>query len=181
MSLTDIKCKNAKPKEKPYKLADAGGLYIEIMPNGSKYWRLKYRYNAKERRLALGVYPLVTISEAREGRDRAKKLLAAGVDPSQAKRDSKHSLQQSALNTFETVAREWHENQTDRWSEGYSGKVMRCLEYHIFRYLGKRPITQITAPELLESLRKIEKSGHLDIPHGIHPGLFLHSPLPSWL
>ena len=164
MALTELKCKNAKPKEKPYKLSDSNGLYLEITANGSKYWRLKYRYLDKEKRLALGVYPLVSLAEARDGRDEAKKLLSKGIDPSFAKKDGKRKAKLNAANTFEAVAREWHERQKGRWGEGHANNVMRRLEMDVFPHIGARPIADIGAPELLQDvLRKIEKRGALDI------------------
>ena len=159
MSLTDLKCKNAKPKEKPYKLADSGGLYLEIMPNGSRYWRQKYRFMGKEKRFALGVYPLVSLQEAREGRDAAKKLLAAGIDPLNAKKDQKRIAIQNANNTFEAVAREWHGKQGERWTPNTAEKIMTYLKNDIFRYIGSRPIAEIDPPELLATLRKVEERG----------------------
>lgn len=163
MKLTDKAIKSAEAKEKPYRMADGHGLYIEIMQNGSKYWRLKYRYLAKEKKLAFGVYPETTLAEAREMRDAARKLLKAGVDPSHAKKEGRRLAMQNAANTFEAVAREWHENHKERWSEGYALKIMRCLENNIFPEMGNRPIAQITPPEILVCLRKIEKRKALDI------------------
>ncbi len=163
MPLTNTQCQNAKAKEKPYKLSDGGGMYLEIMPNGSKYWRLKYRFLGKERRLALGVFPTVTLAEAREMREEAKKLLAKGIDPSTAKRERRHGNIRNAQNTFQVVALEWHDKQKDGWSRGYPEKILRFLEKDIFPHIGTRPIAQVTPPELLECLRRIEKRGALDI------------------
>jgi integrase len=159
MPLTDIKCKNIKPKEKPYKLADGGGLYLEVMANGSKCWRQKYRFLGKEKRLALGIYPLVSLLEARESRDAAKKLLAAGTDPSTAKKDQKRQAIQNASNTFEAVALEWHGKQAGRWATNTGEKVMGYIKNNIFPYIGTRPIADITPLELLDALRKIEARG----------------------
>lgn len=165
MPLTDIKCKAAKPGAKPQKLTDGHGMYLEVMPNGSKYWRLKYRFLGKEKRLALGVYPEVSLGEAREKRDQARKLLAAGVDPLTVKKEQKRLAILNSENTFEAVAREWHEHQLNRWSEDHAGNVLRRMEADIFPYIGNRPIADIDAPELLEVLRKIEKRGAIDIAH----------------
>ncbi len=161
--LTDTTCRNAKPKEKPYKLADGGGLYLLINPNGAKHWRLKYRFLGKEKLLALGPYPLLPLAGAREGREDAKRLLKAGTDPVSHKRDGKRSAVRNAQNTFEAVALEWVENQKERWSQKYAEKVLRGLTLNIFPEIGQRPIAQITPPELLDTLRKIEKRGALDI------------------
>jgi len=163
MKLTDTACKSAKPAARPYKRFDGGGLYLEVMPNGNKLWRLKYRYLGTEKRFSLGAYPLISLAEAREGREEAKKLLARDIDPSTARRDRKHHIIRNAQNTFEAVAREWYENQEDRWSKKYAEKVMRGMTMNIFPCIGSRPIAQITPPELLDCLRKIEKRGALDI------------------
>lgn len=163
MPLTKIQCENAKPKEKPYKISDSAGMYLEVMPNGSKYWRLKYRWLGKEKRLALGIYPVITLAEAREKRDEARKLLGKGIDPSAVKKQEKRQTLIDAHNTFQTVALEWMDVQKDGWSEGYAQKVLRRMEMHLFPYIGNRPISQITPPELLDCLRKVEKAGALDM------------------
>ncbi len=163
MKLTDTACKNAKPAEKPYKLFDGAGLYLEVMPSGSKLWRIKYRYLGAERRLSLGAYPIVTLAEAREKRDEIKKLLTRDIDPAQEKREKKGEIMRNAGNTFHAVALEWHENHKERWSEGYAQKIMRCLQMNVFPYIGLRPISQITPPELLDCLRKVEKRDALHI------------------
>lgn len=163
MPLTNTACNNAKIKEKAYKLSDSEGMYLEVMPNGSKYWRLKYRYLGKEKRLALGVFPSISLAEARSKRNEARKLLNSGIDPAEHKRSSKHKAMNDAANTFEAIAREWHSLQTDRWSRAYPSKVMRCFEKNVFPHLGNRPISQIAPPEILECLRKIEKRGSLDV------------------
>ncbi len=165
MALNIKQCQNAKPQEKPYKLGDAGGLYLLINPNGSKYWRLKYRFLGVEKLMALGTFPTVSLSEARQGRDRAKKLLAAEppIDPMVHKQDARSEAVRNAQNSFKAVALEWHENQKDRWSKGYAQKNMRVLEMNIFPYIGNRPIATITPPQLLDCLRKVETRGALDI------------------
>jgi len=159
MPLTNTQCQNAKPKGKPYKLTDSGGLTLLIHPNGSKYWRLRYYWLSKEKTLALGVYPLVTLAEARQSRDRAKKLLASGVDPSMAKKQEKRQAVINANNTFEAVAREWLEKQKVKWVPKTGQKIQRYLEKDVFPYIGSRPIADIDPPELLEMLRKIEGRG----------------------
>lgn len=164
MKLGDTKCKAAKPQEKPYKLADGGGLYLEIMPNGSKCWRMKYRYLGKEKRLAFGVYPIISLADARESRERAKKLLAQGIDPSCAKKEEKREAVRNAENTFKAVALEWHENQKSIWSKNHALNVTRRFDVDIFPFIGNRPIAEINPPELLdEVLRRIEKRGALDV------------------
>lgn len=164
MKLTHKSCESAKPKEKSYKLSDGGGLYLEVMPNGSKCWRMKYRILNKEKRLALGVYPIVSLAEAREGREKAKKLLVQGVDPSNAKRDGKKVAVRNAQNSFMAIALEWLDHGKDNWSAGYYDKLVKRLNLHVFPYIGARPITEITPQVLLEDcLRRIEKDGSYDM------------------
>lgn len=161
MALTDIKVKTAKPKDKPYKLADGGGMYLLINTNGSKYWRMKYRFAGKEKMLSIGVYPDVTLADAREKRSEARKLLAAGGDPG-GKKEEKIAQQMSLQNTFEAIAREWHQSKADRWSLRYRDEIIDTFEKDIFPYIGKRPIAEIKPMELLEALRKMEKRGALE-------------------
>lgn len=163
MPLTDTACKNAKPKEKQYKLADGNGLYLLVMPNGRRYWRLKYRVDGKEKVLAFGVYPEVSLSEAREKKQEARKLLRAETDPAQAKREEKRLAVLNRENSFEAVAREWHENRKESWTEQYGINVMRRLEMDMFPSLGSRPIADIEPPDMLAAIRQIEKRGALDV------------------
>lgn len=164
MKLSDKTCKASKAKEKPYKLADGAGLYLEVMTNGSKCWRMKYRYLGKEKRLAFGVYPVISLADARTARDRAKKLLAQGIDPSGAKKEERREAIRNAENTFKAVALEWHEKQLSRWSKNHALNVTRRFEVDIFPFIGNRPIAEIDPPELLEEvLRRIEKRGALDV------------------
>lgn len=162
-SLSDAKARNAKPKSKPYKLADGDGLFLLVMPNGSKYWRLKYFFGGKEKTLALGVYPEIALADARDRRAQAKKLLAAGNDPGQAKKQAKHLAVLKAANTFETVAREWYGQRIHEWSPKTAGMVLDRLERHILPKLSHRPITEINAPEILAVLRVVEESGALEM------------------
>ncbi len=163
MPLTDVKIRNAKPEKKPYKLSDGHGLFLYMHPAGGKYWRLKYRWSGKERQLALGVYPSVGLADAREQCNEARKLLAAGKDPGEAKKEAKRLIITKFESTFEIVAREWHENNKHTWVAKHSANVLKRLEGDIFPKLGKRPITDITAPELLAVLRLIENRGALDL------------------
>lgn len=165
MNLNDKQVKNAKPKEKQYKIADGAGMYLLVATNGSKYWRLKYRIGGKEKVLSFGTYPEISLKEAREKRDQAKKQLAQGLDPSQEKKLEKLARKINNENSFETIAREWHLKQTERWTPRHSHYVLRRLEADIFNEIGSRPINQITAPELLQALQKIEKRGAIDIAH----------------
>lgn len=164
MKLNDKQCRNAKLGEKPYKLTDGGGLYLYVQPDGAKYWRMKYYYLGKEKLLAFGKYPLITLAEARERRDEAKRLIAANKDPSSVKKDQRRQAAQAAQNTFRAVALEWHENNLGKWTPKHGVNVMRRLEIDIFPYIGSRPISEIEPPELLNAvLRKIEKRGALDV------------------
>lgn len=163
MQLTDMACKNAKPKAKPYKIFDGGGLYLEITPTGSKLWRLKYYYLGKEKRLSLGKYPLIRLSDAREDRDAAKRLLAKSIDPAQERQQQKRALARNAVNTFQAVAQEWFEMQQHAITPKHAQMTWRRLERHVFPFLGHRPIAEITPPELLECLRTIEKRGTLEM------------------
>lgn len=163
MKLSDKTCSTAQKKEKAYKLSDGGGLYLEVMPSGSKYWRLKYRLHNKEKRYAIGVYPQISLKEARDERTKAKQLIANNIDPTQDKQLKKTLAQQAADNTFEAIALEWMQTQQPRWSAGYTLKIKQALENNIFPFIGKRPISEITPPELLLCLRKMESRGTFDI------------------
>jgi integrase len=157
--LTIIAARNAKPKNRLYRLFDERGLYLEVMPSGSKYWRLKYRFNGKEKRLALGVFPEISLAEAREKRDEARKLVAAGNDPAFTKKEEKRQRMLRSINTFEAVARAWQKDHDVRWSPHYSANVLKRLEVDIFPHIGNRPIAEISPLELLEVIKKIEKRG----------------------
>ncbi|HEJ7105106.1 tyrosine-type recombinase/integrase [Serratia marcescens] len=162
MPLTDIKVKTAKPMDKAYKLTDGGGMYLLVKPNGSKYWRLKYRFVGKEKMLSIGVYPDVSLADARQKRDEARKILAAGGDPGEVKKADKLAQKLSTENTFEAIAREWHKQKADRWSLRYRDEIIDTFEKDIFPYLGRRPIAEIKPMELLETLRRLEKRGALE-------------------
>jgi len=163
MKLSDPKVKKAKPEAKPYKLADGGGMYLEVMPTGSKYWRLKYRYAGKEKRLALDVYPAVTLAHARTRRDDARKLLANGVDPGEIKQTQKKQNQIAIENSFEAIAREWHALNTPRWTANHAYDVLRSLEKEVFPAFGDAPISGIDAPTVLDAIRKIEGRKAFDV------------------
>lgn len=163
--LTNVQCKSAKSQEKSYKLYDEKGLYLEVMPNGSKYWRLKYRMHQKEKRLALGVYPEVSLVDARQKRDLARKQLDQGLDPSLVKKEEKIKNFLETENAFEAVAREWHDHQKSGWTPRHAKYVLARIEADLFPFLGHKPIHKITAPELLTVVRKIEARGAIDIAH----------------
>ena len=162
MPLTDATVRS-KPRERPYKIADGSGLYLLVSPDGARYWRMAYRFNGKQKTLALGVYPEVSLSLARKKHEAARKLLAAGIDPMQTKKETKRAQKLLAANTFEVVAREWHENQKEKWTDGYAANVLVRLEADIFPTIGSRPVAEIEPPELLDALRKVEKRGALEI------------------
>ncbi|HWL52837.1 MAG TPA: integrase arm-type DNA-binding domain-containing protein [Chthoniobacteraceae bacterium] len=160
MKLTDRFVKTVKPKEKAYKLTDGGGLYLQVQPNGSKLWRLRYYFLGKEKLLSIGSYPTVTLAEARAKREEVKKLLVNGHDPAVQKREEKREAIRKAANTFEALAREWHEKQKDQWTPNHASCVMRRLEANVFPHIGSRLVQEIDALELLECvLRRIEKRG----------------------
>lgn len=163
MPLTDTAIRNAKPRAKPYRLADSLGLYVLAHPNGSKYWRLKYRYGGKQKTFAVGVYPHVGLAEARRRRDAARNLLDEGKDPSAEKKAHKRTQAHKEANTFEVVFREWVEAKRGTWSEDQLEQVTRSIELNILAGLGDRPIADITAGDILSELRKIEKRGALEI------------------
>ena len=163
MPLTDLAAKSAKPRERSYKLADGQGMYLEVMPNGSKYWRLKYRFDGKEKREALGVYPEVSLLEARKAREEVKDKLRAGLDPSHEKRREKLQKGLDRANSFEALAREWHENKKDAWTERHAERVLNLLERELFPSIGARPIKEVSAPELLAVIRNVEARGALEL------------------
>ncbi len=157
MSLTDTRVRNAKPQAKAYKLSDGGGMYLLVKPDGGRYWRLDYRFAGKRRTLALGVYPIMTLSSVRTQRDEARRLLAQEIDPNAAKQARKRAAKIARENTFESIAREWMTNQRHRLAHRYCALLLARLEADIFLQIGLRPIAEIEAPELLDVLRKVEK------------------------
>lgn len=165
MKLTNIACKNAKPREKAYKMADGAGMYLEVAPNGSKYWRMKYKFMGKENRLSFGVYPDVSLLEAREKRDIAKKQLREDKDPVQVRKEAKLERKINYENNFEAVAREWHTKKNHSWQPKHAATIMTRLETYIFRKIGSRPIKLVTPPKLLEAIRPIEKQGKHEMAH----------------
>jgi integrase len=151
--------------KKPYKMSDSGGLYLEVDPSGGKYWRFKYRFAGKEKRISLGVYDDVSLADAREERDECRKQLAKGIDPGVHRKAQKAARTSGAANSFEVIAREWLKHFIDPKSESHRKRVYARFENDIFPYLGSRPIADITAPELLEVIRKIENRGAGDTAH----------------
>lgn len=159
MALTDSKIRNTKATDKPLKLADEKGLFLLIHPNGSKYWRQKYRAGGKEKTLAHGVYPEVGLKEARERRDEARKLLANGIDPGEHRKAMNEAKAERAANSFEAVAREWIGHKKTEWTESVAIKTLSRFDKDIFPWMGGRPIAEITAPEILKVLRRIDDRG----------------------
>lgn len=164
MAISDTTIKAAKPLDKPYKLADEKGLFVLINPNGSKYFRLKYRFDGKEKTLALGVYPETTLKQAREKRDEARKLIADGIDPNENKKAVKASRAESVLNGFEVIAREWGAKHVNNW-EDKNNRSKRMLESNIFPWLGHKPITDILPKDILSCLRRVEDRGKIETAH----------------
>ncbi len=165
MRLTATAVKQAKPQDKPYKLTDGKGMYLKVMPNGSKYWRMNYRFAERAKTLALGTYPDTTLAEARDRRDIARKELANDIDPAESKKARKSSLRDEALNSFKAVGIEWFNTKMKDRSQSHRDRTMRALEKDIFPSLGHRPIAQISAPEVLKVLRKIEARGAVETAH----------------
>ena len=161
--LTILEIKSAKPKANPYKLYDVHGLFLLIQPNGSMLWRFRYRFGGKEKLLALGHYPDVSLHDAREARDQAKKLLRGGVDPSEKKREEKQRVRLEAASSFEAVTREWFGLQSERWTDNHGHRIMTSLEKDVFPHIGARPIDTITTPEIIDVLRRVEKRNALDV------------------
>ena len=163
--LTETAIRNAKPGAKPYKLYDEKGLFLIVTPSGGKWWRLRYRVRDKEKLLSLGVYPDVGVRKARDRRDAARKSLADGIDPSEARKTLKA---RTDADTFETIAREWFAKHSATWAASHASKIIERLERDIFPWIGKRPIREITAPDLLAVLRRIEGRGAIDTAHRAH-------------
>ncbi|MBV2180973.1 MAG: integrase arm-type DNA-binding domain-containing protein [Castellaniella sp.] len=158
MSLTDTACRQAKPGVKPAKLADGGGLYLLVNQTG-KYWRWDYRYAGKRKTLALGVYPETTLALARDRHQTARKLLAEDVDPSQARKDDKRAAKLAAINSFEAVARAWIAERAPTVEPAQTSKLISRMEHDVFPWLGKRPITEIEAPDILAVLKRVDSRG----------------------
>lgn len=159
MPLTDTAIRTAKPTEKPYKLTDEKGLFLLINPNGAKWWRLKFRVDGKEKLLSFGTYPDVGLKDARNKRDEARKLLAAGVDPAENRKAQKAARQELNANSFEVIAREWLEGQKSLVTSGQYDKTLARLQNDVFPWLGAKPVTEISAPDVLSVIRRIDARG----------------------
>ena len=167
MAIKDVKFRNAKPKEKPYKVSDEKGLYLLVNPNGSRLWKLKYRFAGIEKKLSLGAYPEVSLAAAREARYEARRQLSNTIDPGILKNTIKRSKKLAAENSFEAIAREWHAKFTPKWTKGHAERILIRLEQDIFPWIGKRPLQEVTAPELLSALRRVENRGAIETAHRI--------------
>ncbi len=167
MSMTDTKARNAKPKQKPYKLTDGEGLFLQITPTGGKWWRFKYRFEGKEKLISFGTYPEVSLSDARDKRADARKQVAAGIDPGEVRKAQKVAKTAQAENCFEVVAREWHVKFSPTWAASHANTTIKRLERDVFPWIGGRCIGEIKAFELLAALRRIESRGALETAHRV--------------
>lgn len=167
MPLTDRHIKTLKPRDKVFKITDEKSLYLEVHPNGAKYWRMKYRYLHKEKRLSFGVYPDVSLSAARQRRDAARILIAEGLDPGAEKRAEREAIKRAQANSFQAVAYDWFSTHQSDKTEGHSSRVLKRIEQDLLPKLGARPISDITAPELLKALRDIESRGAIETAHRV--------------
>jgi integrase len=165
LSLSDAAIRKCKPGLKPFKLSDGGGLFLLVQPSGSKWWRYKYRFAGKEKLLALGLYPDISLADARKRHSQARKLLAEGKDPSRVKQQAKRAATIDGRNTFETIAREWHSKRSPQWSVSHADKILKRFEADLFRELGSVSIKEIGALELLDAVKKVENRGAVDTAH----------------
>lgn len=165
MALTDIKIRNLKPDNKAYKATDEKGLYLLVNTNGAKYWKFKYRYDGKEKKLSFGSYPEVKLSDARRKRDEARALLADDIDPSVHRYERKLARQLGAINSFELIALEWHAKNISKWTPKHGERILIRMQKDIFPWLGNRPIAEIKAPELLKAIERIQKRGAIETGH----------------
>jgi integrase len=165
--LTDIKVRKAKPQEKDVKLFDGGGLFLLVTSGGGKLWQFKYRFGGKEKKLSFGTYPEISLAQARGLRESARKQVAVGIDPGDVRKAEKRAGGESAANTFQAIAREWHERFSSSWTAGHAVTIMSRMERDLFPWLGARGINEIRAPELLAALRRVETRGALETAHRI--------------
>jgi len=159
MALTDLKIRRSKPDAKAYKIADSGGLYIEVRPTGAKLWRYRYRIAGKENAYALGEYPELSLSDARTARDQARTLVKQGIHPSHVRQAEKLNNIAEGANTFQSIAEEYAEQKSRTWTPKYAGQFKRAMEANVYPYIGKLPIKQVTSAHLLEILRRMDKGG----------------------
>jgi hypothetical protein len=164
--LSEVKVRNSKSKENAYKLFDGGGLFLLVTPTGGKLWHFKYRFDQKEKKLTFGSFPEISLADARQRREEARKQIAHGNDPGALRKAQRHA-EAEEKETFEVIAREWHTKFINTWSEGHAATTMRRMELDIFPWIGERPVTEIKAPELLGVLRRVESRGALEAAHRI--------------
>ena len=162
MALTDLAIKQAKPQDKIYYLKDGGSLFLEVTPAGGKNWRFRYRFNGKAGVLSPGKYPAVSLAEARERAAEARRLLAEGINPGEAKKEAKLAAQVASANAFEVIAIEWHEKQLPRWTAGHAARIMDSLVKDVFPHLGRVNVAELTAPKILACVQKVEKRGAVE-------------------
>lgn len=167
MKLTALQIKNAEPKDKLYKLSDGQGLQLVIHPNGGKYWWLAYRFDGKQKTLTLGTLADLSLAEARKRRDEARKLLANDQDPSEVKKAQERQRRLTTANSFEAVAREWHEMKKPRWAENHANRVISSFERDVFPIIGQRPVAEIVPAEILDVIRQVEARDALDYSHRV--------------
>lgn len=165
MSLSTPKLRNIKPSDKIQRLYDEKGLYLEVTPKGKTWWRFKYRFNDKEKRISLGVYPDVGLAIARDRRDESRKLIANGIDPSEHRKVMKKVELERTSNSFEAVAREWFVKHSQNWVENHANRIIQRLERDIFPWIGNLPVSDVTPPVLLSVIRRIEDRGALETAH----------------
>lgn len=163
--LSRLLIEKTKHGSKTIRLWDGRGMYLEISPKGGKWWRFKYWFDGRERRMSLGVYPDVSIADARAKREEARRKVAAGVDPAELRKAEAVALIESTENTFEAIAREWFGLFSKQWVAAHADKIMRRLELNVFPWIGTRPVKAITAPELLAVLRRVESRGANETAH----------------
>lgn len=167
MPLTDVVIRNAKPRDKAYKLADGDGMYLMVQANGSKLWRMKYRHQGKEKSMAFGRYPEVSLSEAREKRFNARKLLSSGIDPMAQKKEAEQEEKARTENSFQNIGDEWLDKSSKKWTPDHAERVKRRIERNLYPKLGKRPIHDIKPSELLDAIRVVEKRGATELSHRV--------------
>ena len=165
MKITAKEVQNLKPKNRPYRKADGNGLYIEVMPNGSKRWRFRYMFEGKEKLISLGIYPDISLKDAREAHLKARSMVAKGINPSEARQAQKEA--KSDANSFEAITREWHTKNIGKWTKKHSDQIIRRLELNVFPWLGKVGIQKITPPELLKVMRRMEDRGAHETAHRV--------------
>lgn len=167
MCLTDLELRRSKLKDKPYTLNDGNGLSVLVEPNGSKGWRFRYRFDGKPKMISFGTYTTISLNDARQRRDEAKKLVASGINPSDARKQEKRARQEIAGNTFEGIAKEWYEKRFDRWSASYAEEMIKTFEKYVFPYIGHRPITDIKPMELMAILSRLDERGATEKLHKV--------------